>query len=89
VVGYQGHRSIYRPQTTQIAHRKDPFFNLNPLVPKVKEFKDINENPAFTTVTDGFQRAVNLHVAPGRTGEERDLKLPVVGYTGHRTAYKA
>jgi len=55
----------------------------------VKEFKDIHENPDFGTVTDGFQKAVNRHVSQAKAGEERDLKLPVVGYTGHRTAYKA
>jgi hypothetical protein len=57
-VGYQGFKSIYRPQTTQINHRKDPFFNINPLVPKIKEFKDINENQELNTMTNGFQKAV-------------------------------
>ena len=33
--GYQGFQSKYRKPTTQINHRKDPFFNINPLRPKL------------------------------------------------------
>ena len=36
-VGYQGFKSQYRPATTQINHRKDPFFNINPLKTRLKE----------------------------------------------------
>ena len=36
-VGYQGFKSLYRPGTVAINHRKDPFFNLNPLRPRLKE----------------------------------------------------
>jgi hypothetical protein len=41
--GYQGFQSKYRKPTTQINHRKDPFFNINPLRPKLNE-KDVIEN---------------------------------------------
>jgi len=34
-VGYQGFKSLYRMPTTQINHRKDPFFNINPLRAKL------------------------------------------------------
>jgi len=34
-VGYAGHQSLYKPPVTQIYHRKDPFFNVNPLRPRL------------------------------------------------------
>lgn len=34
-VGYMGHKSIYREPTVAINHRKDPFFNINPLKPRL------------------------------------------------------
>lgn len=36
-VGYQGHMSIYRKPVTNIEHRKDPFFNVNPMRPRLKD----------------------------------------------------
>ena len=42
-VGYQGFKSLYRMPTTQVNHRKDPFFNINPLRPKLN-VKDITEH---------------------------------------------
>ena len=36
-VGYQGFKSLYRPNTVVINHRKDPFFNINPLRPRLKD----------------------------------------------------
>ena len=43
-VGYTGHKSMYKMPTTQINHRKDPFFNVNSLRPRLK--MDENEAPA-------------------------------------------
>jgi hypothetical protein len=34
-VGYAGHQSLYRQPVTNIQHRKDPFFNVNPLRPRL------------------------------------------------------
>lgn len=45
-VGYQGFTSLYRMPITQTNHRKDPFFNINPLRAKLNT-KDITENPDF------------------------------------------
>jgi len=42
-VGYQGFKSLYRMPTTKVDHRKDPFFNINPLRPKLNT-RDITEN---------------------------------------------
>ena len=45
-IGYSGYKPTYRPQSTEVHHRKDPFFNLNPLKPKLKE-RDIRTNENF------------------------------------------
>lgn len=34
-VGYQGHQSLYRKPVTNVEHRKDPFFNVNPMRPRL------------------------------------------------------
>lgn len=52
-VGYQGFKSVYRPPTVVINHRKDPFFNINPLKPRLKE-NDIKADPTFQAMTDTF-----------------------------------
>ena len=50
-VGYQGFKSKYRMPTTQVNHRKDPFFNINPLRPKLNT-KDIGENELYKDLTE-------------------------------------
>lgn len=45
-VGYAGHQSLYRGPVTNIQHRKDPFFNVNPLRPRL--------NVRDASTTDGF-----------------------------------
>jgi len=35
-VGYAGHKAVYRTPTVAVNHRKDPFFNINPLRPRLK-----------------------------------------------------
>ena len=52
-VGYQGYKSVYRPQTVSINHRKDPFFNINPLRARIQE-SNIETNPNFQQMTEGF-----------------------------------
>lgn len=60
-VGYQGFKSVYRPQTVSINHRKDPFFNINPLRARIKE-TDFQSDPDFQAMTDGFKRAATAAV---------------------------
>ena len=55
-VGYQGFKSVYRPQTVSINHRKDPFFNINPLRARIKE-TNLENDPNFQNMTEGFRRA--------------------------------
>ena len=50
-VGYQGFQSQYRKPTTPINHRKDPFFNINPLRPKLNT-RDIIENEEYNKLSD-------------------------------------
>jgi hypothetical protein len=56
-VGYQGHQSMYRPPVAKIDHRKDPFFNVNPLRPRLKE-RDVRSADAFGTLSAGYQIAM-------------------------------
>ena len=50
-VGYQGFKSSYRMPATQVNHRKDPFFNINPLRPRLNT-KDISDQMDYTKLTD-------------------------------------
>jgi len=43
---------------TQIYHRKDPFFNVNPLRPRLN-VRDVRSNETYNTMSDGFKTAVN------------------------------
>ena len=52
-VGYQGHQSYYRKPVTNVEHRKDPFFNVNPMRPKLKD-RDVRANDEFTTMSAGM-----------------------------------
>jgi len=89
-VGYQGFKSSYRPPTTSISHRKDPFFNINPLKPRLKE-TNIQSQPEFKTMTNGFQQAVTTTQYREKQGlpDNQELRLPIAGYTGHRMGYRA
>ncbi len=92
-VGYQGFKSVYRPATVSINHRKDPFFNLNPLKPRLKDLNLQNTN-GFDQLSDGFKSATiqSTKNTVGVTGEkvpQEAVKIPVTGYTGHRMGYKA
>lgn len=56
-VGYQGHQSLYRKPVTNIDHRKDPFFNVNPMRPKLKD-RDVRTADEFTKLSAGYQIAM-------------------------------
>lgn len=91
-MGYQGFKSVYRPITVTTNHRKDPFFNLNPLRPKLKDV-NISTTPQFQTLSNGFQRAAALSTKNVSNGLgdpfNEEVKVPVTGYTGHRMGYKS
>ena len=80
-VGYQGFKSQYRMPTVAINHRKDPFFNINPLRPRLKE--TAFEQEGEPTVSTQRKTAESILDATG------DMKVPVSGYTGHRMGYRA
>ena len=48
--GYQGFKSLYRKPITTVNHRKDPFFNINPLRPKLNS-KDVTETAEYRGMT--------------------------------------
>ena len=56
-VGYQGHSSMYRMPITQVNHRKDPFFNINPLRPKLNT-QDITEVPEYQKLSETQKSAL-------------------------------
>jgi len=76
--------------TTQVNHRKDPFFNINPLKPKlntrdiseVEDFKNLSETQKTALTSTKYREMLGL---PDKT----EMKLPVVGYTGHRMGYRS
>ena len=43
---------------TNVEHRKDPFFNVNPMRPKLKD-RDVRANEEYTTMSAGMQIAMN------------------------------
>ena len=57
-VGYQGHQSLYKKPVTGIEHRKDPFFNVNPMRPRLKD-RDVRSNEEFATLSAGMQIAMH------------------------------
>lgn len=89
-VGYQGFKSSYRMPTTQVNHRKDPFFNINPLRPKLNT-KDISEQQEFTKLSETQKSALTSGKYRENLGlpDRSEMRLPVVGYSGHRMAYKS
>lgn len=89
-VGYQGFKSLYRMPTTQVNHRKDPFFNINALRPKLNT-QDITEVQDYAKLTE-TQKSVltsSAHLANLGLPDNSEMRLPVVGYTGHRMAYRS
>ena len=89
-VGYQGFKSMYRMPTTQVNHRKDPFFNINPLRPKLNT-KDITENEDYKNLSETQKSALTStkYREMLRLPDKTEMKLPVVGYTGHRMGYRS
>lgn len=57
-VGYQGHQSIYRKPMTNVEHRKDPFFNVNPMRPRLKD-RDVRNDESYAALSAGMQIAMN------------------------------
>ena len=89
-VGYQGHQSMYRMPTTQVNHRKDPFFNINPLRPKLNT-KDITEAEEYPKLSETQKSALTSQAYRASLGlpDNSEMKLPIVGYSGHRMAYRS
>ena len=89
-VGYQGSQSLYRMPITQVNHRKDPFFNINPLRPKLNT-KDLTEGEEYKQLSETQKGALNSTKYREMLGlpDNTEMKLPVVGYTGHRMGYRS
>ena len=89
-VGYAGHQSLYRAPVTNIQHRKDPFFNVNPLRPRL-DVKDARQGDDYAKMSAGYQIAMdsNHNVAAKDLPDKSSVQIPIVGYAGHRMAYKS
>jgi len=76
--------------TTQTNHRKDPFFNINPLRPKLNT-RDIVEHEEFGRLSETQKSALTSTKYREMLGlpDKGEMKLPVVGYTGHRMGYRS
>lgn len=105
-VGYTGHKSMYRMPTTQINHRKDPFFNINSLRPRLNMEPDSATEAGMEPDAKTPEEAVKSESAGSKRGTgalnssayremlgvpdtKNEMRLPVVGYTGHRMGYRA
>ena len=97
-VGYTGHKSMYRMPTTQVNHRKDPFFNINSLRPRLKNIDGAEEGATPSEEkppsadSKGKTGALNSSAYREMLGvpdTKNEMRLPVVGYTGHRMGYRA
>ena len=89
-VGYQGFQSMYRMPTTQVNHRKDPFFNINPLRPKLNT-KDITSADEYLALSETQKTALTSTKYRENLGlpDKSEMRIPVVGYTGHRMGYRS
>ncbi len=76
--------------TTQVNHRKDPFFNINPLRPKLNT-TDITEKEEYNRLSETNKSALNSTAYREALGlpDKSKMQLPVVGYTGHRMGYRS
>ena len=104
-VGYQGHQTLYKKPVTNIEHRKDPFFNINSLRPRLnmeegtdaaatKPGQTPTVEEAAKSESAGSKRQTALNSSSyremlGVPDAKNEMRLPVVGYTGHRMGYRA
>ena len=61
-VGYTGHQSLHREPVTNIQHRKDPFFNVNPLRPRLN-VRDARDSENYEKLSEGYKAV--LQSKPG------------------------
>ena len=89
-VGYQGFQSLYRMPITQVNHRKDPFFNINPLRPRLN-CDDIADKEDFSKLTETQKSALTSSKYRENLGlpDRSEMRIPAVGYTGHRMGYRS
>lgn len=75
---------------TNVEHRKDPFFNVNPMRPRLKD-RDVRTAEEFSTLSAGFQIAMtsDKHRVEQKLPDNSKVQIPVVGYTGHRMGQKS
>lgn len=96
--GYTGHVSMYRMPTTQVNHRKDPFFNINSLRPRLNMEEEAPQKTAEEKASASEKSGAGGNTPLNSSGyrsllgvpnKQYEMRLPAVGYTGHRMGYKS
>lgn len=87
--GYKGHRSLYRSNLYKVPDKNNPFvnFNVGPLTAKLK--KNIYQTPEELPKHDREGAFKELQKQREAELMPKGIKLPTVGYTGHRTGNEA
>lgn len=64
-------------------------FNVGPLTAKLKNhiYEDVSDLPGYSTLPDGFKKVMDKTAEVAQP--KKPLKLPSVGYTGHRPGNNA
>jgi len=91
-VGYQGFKSTYRTGTVRVNHRKDPFFNLNALRPRIKELDEPEQQQRALSTKKYQQTATSEQQTQDKLGGSAftsPIRVPIAGYTGHRMGYRS
>jgi len=75
---------------TRVQHRKDPFFNVNPLRPRLQT-RDHRNSEQYKTMSAGMQIAMESNKAREQAGlpNNQEVKIPISGYQGHRMGYQS
>lgn len=88
--GYRGFKSRYRTNIYKKPGSNNPLnnFNVGPLTAKLKNqiYQDVSELPGYQTLPQGFQKTMQQTT---ELNDKPPVKLPTVGYTGHRPGYNA
>jgi len=85
-VGYWGSQSLYRHNLMKKAGSAN-YLDISPLKAKLRSVSnyDLRATDGYQKVSNGFQATIDKNTDLTK----KDVKIPVVGYTGHRPGNKA
>lgn len=89
--GYKGHKSLYKGNLYKVPDKNNPFinFNVGPLTAKLKKniYQNVEELPGYDQLDEGFKKV--MQKKSEQAVPDTGIKLPTVGYTGHRPGNEA